>query len=74
MGYRAHADCIHIDNWRRCKVHQVHWLVRWMLPKGRPPCVFEYDFTPQDGDVVCAEQVHTGRGRPPGPAPMAKND
>jgi len=70
MGYMAKPNCIHIDNWRRCKVHKAHWSIRWMLPKGRPACVLDYPIIPQDGRVECAEFSERARPRPPGPVAL----
>lgn len=61
---------MHLDNWRRCRVHTLPRWIRWLHPKGRPPCVYEYDYTPQDGEVICAEQ----EPYPMPPPPMARND
>jgi hypothetical protein len=69
MVKRAAADCQHLDNYRRCRVHKAPWLVRWLLPKGRPLCVFELD---EQDPVICNEQLPHPRPRPPGPAPMPR--
>ena len=39
MGYRPAINCMHRDNWNRCRLHKAHWAVRWLLPKGRPACI-----------------------------------
>jgi hypothetical protein len=69
MGYRAAANCQHLDNWRRCRVHTASPLIRWLMPGGRPPCVFDME-EPQDGRIVCEEQAPYPR--PAGPPPMPR--
>jgi hypothetical protein len=71
MVYRPLIQCIHRDNFNRCRVHKAPWWARWLLPKGRPLCVFAVDARPQDGEVTCAEQyvghVPRAHGKPPPP-------
>lgn len=69
MVYRPMINCIHRDNWNRCKVHVAPWWLRWLLPKGRPACVFSMPYTPQDGKVECAEQEEYHGHYPRSPAP-----
>jgi hypothetical protein len=59
-------NCQHLDNYRRCRVHRAPAPLRWLMPKGRPLCVFEMP-EPQDGKITCAEQVE--HPRPTTPAP-----
>ncbi len=64
MIYRPAANCQHLDNWRRCRVHTAPWWIRWLYPKGRPPCVFD-QMADQDGEITCAEQKPFPRPAPP---------
>jgi len=69
MVHFGRQNCEHYDNWRRCRVHTLPWWVRWLHPKGRPPCVLDMqrDFPAQDGDEGCPDQKPLPR--PPRPLP-----
>lgn len=72
MGYRPLPSCQHRDNYDRCRVHSAPWIVRWLMPKGRPLCVFAYRIEPQDGEIKCAEQLPYPRPATPAPMPRKK--
>jgi hypothetical protein len=65
--YFCRPNCQHLDNWRRCKVHMAPWWIRWLLPKGRPPCVLDQQrvFRLQDEEFGCADQRPYPRPAPP---------
>lgn len=65
MIYIGRTNCQHLDNWRHCRVHTLPWWVRWIAPKGRPACVFEVGYNPQDGVVTCPDQLPYPRPPPP---------
>lgn len=72
---RVNINCEHKDNWDRCRIKKAHWLVRWLLPKGRPLCVLVLPSYPQDPgeEVRCAEQKERPRPKrttQPAPAPQ----
>jgi hypothetical protein len=72
MGWQARTNCQHLDNWDRCRVHTVPWWIRWLMPKGRPPCVFHSMAARrelQDGRVECRDQLGLPRPAPPAPMP-----
>lgn len=59
LGYQPRfVMCAHMDNFGRCRVHTAPRWIRWLLPKGRPPCIFR-SFTPQpqDGALECPDQL-----------------
>lgn len=70
MVHVARPNCQNLDNWGRCRVHTVSRWIRWLLPKGRPPCVFLTVHEQQDGRLACAEQLEYPR--PSTPAPMQR--
>lgn len=73
MVWSPRVNCKHIDNFRRCKIHTAHWLVRWMMPKGRPPCILEEAkfVTLQDGELTCPDFDPYPMPRPPGPGAIS---
>jgi hypothetical protein len=70
MGYRPIVNCTHIDGFRRCRIHRAHWLIRWLVPKGRAYCVEERraDARMQDDDDIppCPDVCPTRPAGPPG--------
>lgn len=70
---RFRPNCIHADNWVRCKhpAMRAPWWIAWLYPKGRPLCVLLSNSYPQDGNVTCQFQEHCPR--PKGPPPPARD-
>jgi hypothetical protein len=80
MAYFGRQNCQHLDNWNHCKVHAMPWWIRWLHPKGRPPCILDLqrDFLLQDEVPGCPDQKPYPRPSAPksgsGVMPPAKND
>lgn len=73
MVWTGRTNCQHLDNYRRCRVHTAPVWIRWLLPKGRPPCVYHaYGDEPQDGEVTCPDQMPYPRPDPPAPMPRKR--
>jgi hypothetical protein len=63
MGFRPPPDCIHADNWRRCKIH-TSWL-QSVIKDYRPHCIIDRLDRPADGDWFCPDQQRVPRPAPP---------
>ena len=64
MPHIPRANCQHLDNYRRCRVHPAPWWLRWLLPATRPACVLDGP-APRDGARTCIDQVPRRRPAPP---------
>lgn len=61
-------NCQHIDGNYRCRVHQAPRLIRWMMPKGRPVCIY-VAATLAEEPAVCEDQVRYVKPPIPGCRP-----
>jgi hypothetical protein len=68
MGWQARTSCQHLDNFNRCRIHMAPRWIRWLMPKGRLPCIFHsWVPEPQDGGIICPDQIAFPRPAPPAP-------
>lgn len=68
MVIRPKPNCQHLDNYRRCKVHKAHWLVRFIFGDNehvRPSCIIDRPLPPADGVWTCPDQKEWPRPAPP---------
>lgn len=68
MGWHlGRPNCVHLDNFRRCRVHTMPAWIRWFIPKVRPACILDGQL-PQDGELTCPDQKPRPRPAPPSPS------
>jgi hypothetical protein len=69
MGYHGRPNCLHLDNWKRCRIHQpMGWWWSLLAGTDRPPCVLDIwpgELGPRDGQIECRDQKPFPRPAPP---------